>query len=146
MPVYIHEQDTKFHVEQKRVLKKWLQQVVGNHSKKAGDINIILCSDEELLRMNQEVLKHDTYTDIITFNYNSSKMVSGDLFLSIERIRENASKFAVRIEQELHRVMVHGVLHLIGFNDKTEKERSQMRLKENESLELLAEMFHVKHE
>lgn len=146
MPVFIHEEETKFHVEQKRSLKKWLQLVISNHHKKTGDINIILCTDDQLLEMNQEVLKHDTYTDIITFNYNEGHTISGDLFISIDRIQENASKFAVPIEEELHRVMVHGVLHLIGFNDKKEKEAKEMRSKENESLALLAKMFHVKHE
>jgi rRNA maturation RNase YbeY len=146
MPVYIHEQQTRFHVEQKRIVKSWIKQIIDNHQKKTGDINIILCSDEELLKMNQEVLDHDTYTDIITFNYNHANIVSGDLFISIERIQENASKFAVSTEEELRRVMIHGVLHLIGFNDKKDNERLEMRRKENESLSLLEKMFHVKHD
>lgn len=146
MPIFIHEQETKFHVKQKRFIKKWLTKLIGNHNYRCGDINIILQTDEELLSLNQSALNHDTYTDIITFNYNEENSINGDLYISIERIKENAIKFAVSTEEELYRVMAHGVLHLLGFNDKKTDEQIIMRQKENEALSLLKDLFHVKHE
>lgn len=146
MAIYIHEENTKFHVKQKRNLKSWLKNLIQRHHKISGEINIVLRTDAELLEMNQEVLQHDTYTDIITFNYNFEDEIHGDLFISIERIKENASKFAEPIEEELKRVMAHGVLHLIGFNDKKKEEQERMRSEENKALDLYKEMFHVKHE
>lgn len=144
MAIYIHEENSKFHVKQKRNLKSWLKHLIHLHHKTLGDINIILRTDDELLEMNQEVLQHDTYTDIITFNYNIENEISGDLFISIERIKENAAKFAVQTDEELKRVMAHGVLHLVGFNDKKKEEQNQMRIEENKALDLYNEMFHVK--
>ncbi|MHB1279306.1 MAG: rRNA maturation RNase YbeY [Bacteroidia bacterium] len=146
MAIFIHEQNTLFHVKQKRSVKTWLKTLVQNNGAKPGDINIILQSDEEILSLNQQALQHDYYTDIITFNYNSGKTISGDLFISIDRIKENALTFASSTEEELRRVMAHGVLHLLGFNDKTSKEQQEMRKKENEALHLFRELFHVKHE
>ncbi|HCS20757.1 MAG TPA: rRNA maturation RNase YbeY [Bacteroidetes bacterium] len=146
MAIFIHEQNTMFHVKQKRFVKTWLKTLVQNNGAKPGDINIILQSDEEILALNQQALQHDYYTDIITFNYNSNKTISGDLFISIDRIKENALTFASSTEEELRRVMAHGVLHLLGFNDKTAREQQIMRKKENEALHLFRELFHVKHE
>lgn len=146
MAVFIHEQNTLFHVKHKRFVKSWLKALIQNHGGKSGDINIILQSDEEILALNQEALQHDYYTDIITFNYNSGQIISGDLFISIDRIMENALTFASSTEEEFHRVMAHGVLHLLGFNDKSAKEQQEMRKKEDEALRLFRELFHVKHE
>ncbi|MBI1223097.1 MAG: rRNA maturation RNase YbeY [Bacteroidetes bacterium] len=146
MSIYIHEENSKFHVKQKRQLKKWLQELILLHVKIPGAVNIILRTDEELLEMNQSVLNHDTYTDIITFNYNLGNTIHGDLFISIDRVKENAIKFAVPTDVELRRVMAHGVLHLIGFNDKKEEEQTQMRIEENKALQIYDQMFHVKHE
>lgn len=146
MALFIHEQNTKFHVKHKRFVKSWLKTLVEDHGAKAGDINIILQSDDELLALNQQALQHDYYTDIITFNYNNGSTISGDLFISIDRIKENALTFASSTEEELRRVMAHGVLHLLGYNDKTPKEKQLMRKKEDEALRLFDELFHVKHE
>lgn len=146
MAIYVHEENTKFHVKQKRRIKTWLKELILSKNKKPGEINIILRTDDELLEMNQEVLQHDTYTDIITFNYNIENQINGDLFISIDRIKENALKFAVPIEEELHRVMAHGVLHLIGYNDKNSSQQKIMREQENLALELYRDLFHVKHE
>jgi len=107
-----------------------------------GDITFVFCSDEELLGVNKEFLNHDYYTDIITFDYSEGSVISGDLFISIDRVKENALSFNVQIMEELHRVAFHGVLHLLGYNDKTEAEVIIMRAKENHYLNKL---FHVKH-
>ncbi len=99
--------------------------------KNPNDINFIYCSDEYLLELNKSSLNHDYYTDIITFDYCEGKEVSGDLFISIDRVRENANEMNLTFEDELHRVMIHGVLHLCGYKDKTKKDAETMREKEN---------------
>ena len=106
-----------------------------------GDITLIFCTDEELLAINKEHLAHDYYTDIITFNYNSDSILSGDLFISVDRVKDNATQLGVSFEEELHRVCYHGVLHLVGYNDTTQEEIETMRAKENFYLNKL---FHVK--
>ena len=107
-----------------------------------GEITIIFCTDEELLELNRQHLSHDYFTDIITFNYNDGKTLSGDLFVSTDRILDNAKKLEVPFTEELHRVCYHGVLHLVGYNDKTDADCLLMREKENYYLNKL---FHVKH-
>jgi len=116
--------------------------LVSFESRELGDITLIFCTDEELLAINKEHLDHDYYTDIITFNYNNDSIVSGDLFISVDRIIDNATQLGVSMEEELHRVCYHGVLHLVGYNDKTDQEIEVMRAKENFYLNKL---FHVKH-
>lgn len=112
-------------------IKNQLQQLIQKEGKKTGDISVIFCSDEYLLEMNKKHLQHDYYTDIITFNYVEESLISGDLFISAERIKDNAAKFGASFLEELYRVIFHGVLHLIGYNDKTEEEQKMMRQKEN---------------
>ena len=116
--------------------------LVSFESRELGDITLIFCTDEELLAINKEHLDHDYYTDIITFNYNNDSIISGDLFISVDRIKDNATQLGVSMEEELHRVCYHGVLHLVGYNDKTDQEIEVMRAKENFYLNKL---FHVKH-
>jgi len=101
-----------------------------------GDINFIFCNDEYLLKINKEFLNHDYYTDIITFDYSENKIISGDLFLSLDRIRENANFFKIPLLDEILRVMIHGILHLVGYNDKNRNERKLMKEKENYYLEI----------
>lgn len=96
-----------------------------------GDLTFILCSDKYLLKINIEYLQHDYFTDIITFNYVDGKLISGDLFISIERVKENSEEFNTSLYKELYRVIFHGVLHLIGYNDKTVDEKNVMREKED---------------
>lgn len=117
-------------------LKTWLKKIILNEKFKVGELTYIFCSDEHLLSINQQYLNHNTYTDIITFDYvdKEKRMLSGDIFISLERIRENAEKFKVSFEQELHRVMAHGALHLMGYKDKTLKDKKMMRAKEEEAL------------
>jgi len=115
--------------------------LVSLESFELGDVTLIFCTDEELLAINKEHLAHDYYTDIITFNYNTDSLISGDLFVSVDRVTDNAMQLGVSLEEELHRVCFHGVLHLLGYNDKTPNEIDAMRQKENFYLNKL---FHVK--
>ncbi|MNY42258.1 Endoribonuclease YbeY [compost metagenome] len=121
----------------------WYSNVCELEGKSLGDLSLIFCSDEHLLQMNKEYLDHDYYTDIITFDYTEGSLVSGDLFISVDRVRDNASEFGVSSQDELHRVCIHGLLHLCGYKDKSEADEKLMRSKENEML-LLRE-FHVEH-
>nr|WP_294859328.1 rRNA maturation RNase YbeY [uncultured Fluviicola sp.] len=121
----------------------WYSNVCEVEEKKLGDLSIIFCSDEHLLEMNKEYLQHDYYTDIITFDYSEENLVSGDLFISVDRVQDNADEFDVLFQDELHRVCVHGLLHLCGYKDKSEKDEQIMRSKENEMLML--RKFHVEH-
>ena len=111
--------------------KKWLNQVISNEAKKEGDITYIFCYDDYLLEKNIRFLNHNTLTDVITFDYCEGNSVSGDIFISIERVKENSEVFKVDFLTELNRVMVHGLLHLLGYKDKTERESNLMRKKEN---------------
>ncbi len=106
-----------------------------NEKKKLGNISIIFCSDEYLLRINEEYLNHSYYTDIITFDYSENSFISGDLFISLERITDNARKFRTTFKKELYRVILHGLLHLVGYKDKTDTEQEEMRTKEDFYLE-----------
>ncbi|MCK9450768.1 MAG: rRNA maturation RNase YbeY [Bacteroidales bacterium] len=117
--------------------KKWVLNVIQAHQKKAGEVFFLFCSDKALLKINQQYLHHDFYTDIITFdNSESEEVISGELYLSLDRIIDNAAKLNTDFETELHRVIIHGVLHLIGFNDKTADEQSAMRDAEQKCLSL----------
>ena len=111
--------------------KKWLNQVISNEAKEEGDITYIFCDDDYLLEKNIRFLNHNTLTDVITFDYCEGNSVSGDIFISIERVKENSEVFKVDFLTELNRVMVHGLLHLLGYKDKTERESNLMRMKEN---------------
>jgi rRNA maturation RNase YbeY len=128
------QEETSYTVKQKTHLRKWIADAISSEGLKTGDINIILCSDDYLHKMNTEYLDHDTYTDIITFDYSEDESISGDLFISIERVKENAGLYSKRINEELHRVIIHGVLHLCGYGDKTTIEKERMTEKENINL------------
>lgn len=118
---------------------KWLSKVIESENKIEGDISYLFCSDEYLLDLNQRFLEHDTFTDIITFDNTLGNLVSADVCISIERVKENADEYGVSFDEELRRVLVHGVLHICGYKDKTDDEAVLMRLKENEKMLL----FHV---
>jgi rRNA maturation RNase YbeY len=118
-------------------INRWLESVAEKEGFELGDVSMILCSDEYLLEMNRKHLSHDYYTDIITFDYTSEQNVSGDLFISIDRVRDNADTHLEMFHVELFRVMVHGVLHLMGYKDKSEMEQEEMRSKENWALSLI---------
>lgn len=128
-------------VDDKKIIK-WITEVVKQHRKTVGNINYLFCGDEYMIEINRRYLNHDTYTDIITFDYVVGNLVSGDILISVDRVEENAVKYGIGFNQELLRVIVHGVLHLLGQNDKTDEESIEMRRLENESLDLWKEMFH----
>jgi rRNA maturation RNase YbeY len=115
----------------------WLGKIVSRYKRKLGDVNYIFCSDDYLLEINKEHLNHDYYTDIITFDYCESGVVAGDLFISIDRVRDNSLNLRVDFLDELHRVMAHGVLHLCGLGDKSDEEINTMRAAEDSALSLL---------
>ena len=117
--------------------KKWLNQVISNEAKEEGDITYIFCDDDYLLEKNIRFLNHNTLTDVITFDYCEGNYVNGDIFISIERVKENSEVFKVDFLTELNRVMVHGLLHLLGYKDKSESDTALMREKENYYLKLI---------
>ena len=125
-----------FNLRQKLLYKRWLNELAAFEGYKIGDINYIFCDDEYLLGINQQYLQHDIYTDIITFDYVEGKVLSGDIYISIERVRENARIYHVDFENELKRVLSHGILHLCGYKDKTDADAAQMREKENFAISL----------
>ncbi len=124
-------------------INSWFFDVVSRFDKQLGDVTLIFCSDDYLLDINRTYLNHDFYTDIITFDYSNLDTISGDLFISVDRVRENAIDLQQQFQDELHRVCVHGILHLIGFKDKSDDESFLMRNQENAMLDI--RMFHVKH-
>lgn len=130
-------QDIDFELSEPQNVKKWIAEVVRRAGKSVGNISYLFCSDDYLIDVNRQYLNHDTYTDIITFDYVAGGLISGDILISIDRVGENAQKFGVPFEQELHRVIIHGVLHLLGQGDKSDAEAAEMRRKEEEALSLL---------
>lgn len=131
--------ETDFELSDELAIQQWLSKVIVSEDKKEGEINYIFCDDDYLLEINQQYLDHDTLTDIISFDYSVGKELHGDIFISVERVRENATDFGVPFEEELLRVMSHGVLHYCGYKDKTESDEKVMRQKEEEKMK----MFHV---
>lgn len=124
----------KMPIFSKRKVSAWIKQVAALQGCSVGEINYIFCSDEKILEVNQQYLQHDYYTDIITFDYTEGKKISGDIFISLDTVRSNATKYAQSYEQELLRVMIHGILHLCGQNDKTAVHKAEMMEKENNAL------------
>lgn len=133
--------ETDFELDLEADFSKWLSAVIVSENKKEGDINYVFCDDEFLLQINQQYLDHDTLTDIISFDYSVGNELHGDIFISVERVRENASDFNVTFFEEIKRVLVHGVLHYCGYKDKSESDERLMRSKEEEKMQ----MFHVEH-
>ena len=122
--------ETEFSLENEQQISNWISSVISEEEFREGEINYIFCDDDYLLKLNLEFLNHDTLTDIISFDYTVGKEINGDVYISIERVRDNANDFNVEFIDELNRVMVHGVLHYCGYKDKSEDEKA-MRLKEN---------------
>ena len=129
--------ETSFTPKNQKKLVKWIGDVISSEGFQVAEINYIFCDDSYLNKINQEFLNHDTFTDIISFDYTLGKEVGGDIFISIERVLENAEKFNEVFENELHRVMIHGILHFIGYKDKTKKDKTLMRTKEDEKIFIL---------
>lgn len=129
-------EDTDFQFKPKRFTSSWLKTVAESEIRKFGDVNIIFCSDNYILDINQRYLQHDYFTDIITFDYCDGNILSGDLFISVDSVRENALEYGTEFDEELNRVIVHGILHLVGYDDHAEDDIVVMRSKENYYLDL----------
>lgn len=133
-------EDIAFRFTEKRITSRWLKAVAESEGKRLGDIGIIFCSDNYLLNVNKEYLKHNYFTDIITFDYTEGDKLSGDLFISIDSVRSNAAFYEQEFHVELRRVIVHGLLHLMGYDDHSDEDITQMRAKENAALILREEL------
>lgn len=131
-------EDIDFKLKGVLAIKKWLKGTLENEGFTLGEINYIFCSDNYILKINKEYLNHNYFTDIITFNYNEVKKVNADIFISIDTVKSNANSRKIDFENELHRVMVHGILHLVGYNDKTPTQQVEMTSKEDYYLNLRA--------
>ena len=131
--------ETDFNLDNEEAIASWLSAVIISEKKKEGEISFIFCDDEYLHKINLEYLNHDTLTDVISFDYTMGNEISGDVFISVERVKDNAGDFNVSFEDELKRVLVHGILHYCGYKDKGEAEELLMRTKEDEKIGL----FHV---
>ena len=127
MPVFFHNEDVDFSIQQKNKKKRWLKAVIDHLDFKLGNISVIFCSDDYLLNLNKKHLNHNYYTDVITFNYCSNKTISGDIFVSVDRVRAFSIDTNTSFLSEINRVIVHGVLHLCGFDDKKPDEILRMR-------------------
>ena len=134
--VAFYFEDTDFKLRHKTRIKEWLRLVAESEVFTLGNISVILYSDNYILDINQKYLQHDYFTDIITFDYSEGGRISGDLFISVDSVRENSVEYGTEFEDELHRVIVHGILHLIGYDDHTEDEIKTMRSKEDYYLSL----------
>ena len=132
---------TDFRIEDEIHYTDWVNRIINSEGSRPGQLDFIFCNDAYLLKINQDYLEHDTYTDIITFPYSEGALISGDIFISIERVVENANTFKVKFNTELRRVMAHGILHMLGYGDKNDEDIQLMRAKENEKIKL----FHVEH-
>ena len=143
MSIRFATQYTDFELPEEEKVRKWIFEVIVRRGKTVGNINYLFCDDEYLLGENQKYLNHDTYTDIITFDYVAANLISGDIMISVDRVGENATKYGVPFNRELQRVIIHGVLHLLGQGDKSDEDAAEMRRQEEETLTLWDTLFHV---
>jgi probable rRNA maturation factor len=134
-PISFHLENVEFELPNEAETSLWLQSIIDREEKQLQQLAYVFCDDEYLHKINLEYLNHDTYTDVITFPYAEPPIIEGDIFISIERVQDNAQGLGVSFEQELRRVMAHGLLHLCGYSDKTPEEAARMRAKEDEALE-----------
>ena len=136
-----YQKDISFNLESKLIIKKWIKTIIEQNEKRCKDINIIFCSDPSILEINNQFLGHDYYTDIITFDYCEGRDISGELYISIDTVKANAEEYEQPFETELHRVIIHGILHLLGWDDHCDEDIAEMRAAEDSALALLAEMM-----
>ena len=137
--ISFHSEGISFELENQNNLQKWVLEAIVKEGKKANEITYIFCSDEYLHKINLEHLQHDTFTDIITFNYCVGNLINSDIFISVERVKENANTFNASFQNELSRVIIHGILHLVGYDDKSDSDKKVIRAKEDFYLSLLLE-------
>ena len=141
MPIKFFQEETKFNFKNRKIIKKGVNDVIVQENFKTGNINYIFTSDNYLLNINKEYLNHNYFTDIVTFNYCQNSVINGDIFISIDTVKNNSARFNVLFLEELYRVIIHGALHLIGYDDQNEEEKKIMRQKENYYLERLKKLF-----
>ncbi|MBK7029583.1 MAG: rRNA maturation RNase YbeY [Bacteroidales bacterium] len=141
--IHFASQEVKIELKSKTILKAWIRDIIKGQGKSVGEISYVFCSDAFLAEMNKKYLNHLSLTDIITFNYNENNKISGDIFISIERVKENALKYSGSFDAELYRVMAHGVLHLLGFKDKSKADKEEMRNREDECLSVISQQISV---
>jgi probable rRNA maturation factor len=137
MAIHFSNNEITFTLKNKKKLKDWIKTVIEKEKLMLGELSYVFCDDDSLLKMNQQFLDHNTFTDIITFDYKEAKVVNGEIYISVERVRDNASTYKTTFEEELHRVMIHGVLHICGYKDKTKAAKETMRKMEDASLKRL---------
>ncbi len=140
MAIHYFAEETQVPAIKKREISRWIKAVAATYGKTTGEISYIFCNDSRILEVNRQYLQHDYYTDIITFDYTEGNRISGDIFISLDTVKSNAQEYGQRFEDELHRIIIHGILHLCGIKDKGEKERQQMTRCENQALEQLSVM------
>lgn len=141
MPTKFFNEDTSYQLKNKKILKNWIDLTIQNEKYISGNVNIIFTSDKYLLSINKKYLNHNYYTDIVTFNYCEDNTIHGDIFISIDTVKNNSKRFGVKHTEEVHRVIIHGILHLIGYDDQNDEEKALMRQKENYYLERLKKLF-----
>ncbi len=137
MAITFQAENINFPKIKKRATTKWIKSVANKYNKQIGDIYYLFCTDEKILEINRQFLNHDFYTDIIAFDYSEENKISGDIFISLETVLSNSQKYQTSFDEELHRVMIHGILHLCGLNDKSDDEIKEMRKAEDEALRML---------
>lgn len=135
--ILFHFADVKSTLKDRNRLRDWIVLIAKKEKHNVGDLSFIFCSDEYLLQMNRDHLQHDYYTDVITFDYSEGKTIAGEIYISIDRIKDNAKTLGIPTTQELHRVMIHGVLHLLGYKDKSPKSKKEMTAKEDWALGII---------
>ncbi len=143
MQITFNTEDITFTLKNKTLLKRWIISVIQKKKRKTGNIAFVFCSDDYLLNINKQYLNHDAYTDIVTFDYSKEDLkqsISGDIFISVDRVKENAIKFSKSFDEELHRVIIHGVLHLLGYADKTKSAKAEMTKQEDSCLKVLGKI------
>ena len=140
MAIFFYAEDTELPAINQEAVAGWVREVARTYGKRVGDVSYIFCSDAKILEVNRQYLQHDYYTDIITFDYTTGNRIGGDLFISLDTVRTNAEKFHTSYNEELHRTIIHGILHLCGINDKGPGEREIMEANENRALAMLPDI------
>lgn len=138
MAIHFHTMDVDYALRHKNALKRWIKDCVLAENRRVKNVQVVFCSDEYLLEINRQFLQHDNFTDIITFDYSSKSSISGDIYISLERVFENAVQFEQTPEMEIYRVVIHGFMHLCGYKDKSKNDAKLMRLKEDYCLEKIS--------
>ena len=136
--IHFHQEDISFRIQKINALRLWIAKNISKENKKVGQLNFIFCSDSYLLEINKKYLNHDFFTDVISFDYTEENRISGDIYISLDRVKENAKEFGYSIKDELHRIIIHGLLHLLGYSDKTPDLKVIMKDKEDFYLSLRA--------